>query len=88
MKPVIIIAITGIVILVAIVINANYDVTVNNQKIDEIIPVESLGKTVDNIFESIPFESFEETFDDITETIPIKIEPEPEVEPEPGEFEK
>ena len=41
MKPVIIIAIIGIAILVAIVINANYDVTVNNQKIDEIIPVES-----------------------------------------------
>jgi len=77
-KPVIIISITGIVILVAIIINTNNDVTVNNQKIDEIIPVESLGKTVDDIFESIPVESFEETFDDITEIIPIKIEPEPE----------
>ncbi len=70
--------IVGIVILVAVVINANYDITIANQKIDEIIPVDSIQNTIDDIYEEIPFESFEDSFDDISSSIPIKIEPKSE----------
>lgn len=67
--------IVGIVILVAIIINGNYDVSVESEKINKIIPVESIESSLDDIYEEIPFESFENTFDEISEAIPVKIEP-------------
>ncbi len=65
----------GVVILVAIVINTNYDVTVNNQKLDQIVPVESIKEVSDEIVDSIPVESIGETLYDVSNSIPVKIEP-------------
>lgn len=49
------------VIAVGIFLYANYDITIANQKIDDLIPPESVKKTID----------------EISENIPVKIEPRP-----------
>ena len=56
--------IIGIVILsVGVYAYANYDITIANQKVNDLIPVESIQKSV------------EKTANDIATTIPVKIEP-------------
>lgn len=49
------------VIVVGVFLYANYDITIANQKIDDIIPPDTVKKTLD----------------DISENIPVKIEPRP-----------
>ena len=49
------------VIAVGVFLYANYDITIANQKIDELIPPDTVKKTLD----------------DISENIPVKIEPRP-----------
>ena len=74
----IIIAILGIAVLFGVVIYGNYDIVLESEKLDDIIPIESIQNienTMDDIYEEIPFESFENTVDDIAESIPVKIEP-------------
>ena len=70
--------IVGIAILVAIVVNANYDIKVNNQDISEMIPVNQIENTLGKISDSIPVDQIKNTFEDITESIPVKLEAKPE----------
>jgi len=49
------------IIAIGIFLYTNYDITIANQKIDELIPPESIKKTID----------------EISENIPVKIEPRP-----------
>ncbi|MEX0862667.1 hypothetical protein [Nitrosopumilus sp.] len=73
------IVIAGIAVLVAVIVNANYDITYEGQKIEEVIPVESIKSTIGKISDSIPVESIENTMEGISEKIPVKIEPKSEI---------
>ena len=53
-KRLIIVIVIGVLVLVGIFLYANYDITIANQKIDDIIPVESIKKTINEISEKIP----------------------------------
>ena len=74
------IAATAIIVVIGggVFLYTNYDVTIADQKIDELIPVEAIEKTFNEMYDDIPLESLENTFDEISEAIPIKIEPKPE----------
>lgn len=41
-------------VLLGFFLNANYDITVGNQKINDLIPVESMKKTINEISDKIP----------------------------------
>ena len=60
-KRLVIIISVSIVIAVGIYVYGNYEVTIGNQKIDDIIPPESIEKT----------------FEEISKNIPVKIEERP-----------
>ncbi len=68
------IAIVVIVFLVVVIINANYNITLESEKIDNIVPVESIENTFEQISNSIPINKIENTLDDISDKIPVKIE--------------
>jgi hypothetical protein len=49
------------IIAIGVFLYTNYDITIGNQKLDDLIPPESIQKTID----------------EISENIPVKIEPRP-----------
>ena len=53
-KRIIIVSIVSVVILVRIFLYTNYDITIGDQKIDDIIPPGTIEKTLEEIAESIP----------------------------------
>ncbi len=53
-KRLVIIISVSIVIIVGIYIYGNYDITIGNQKIDDIIPPESVEKTLKTISDNMP----------------------------------
>jgi len=69
-----ILSILGIVIVSIVLINQNYDVSVNNQQLSEIIPLESIEKSIDDISKKITINEIKNTINEVSDSIPIKIE--------------
>ncbi|NDB32089.1 MAG: hypothetical protein EB160_01305, partial [Nitrososphaeria archaeon] len=63
------------IVVIAVVLFQNYNVTIGNQKIDATIPVKTLEDKFDEIYNTIPAEKIQEAFNDMQEKFPIKIEP-------------
>lgn len=77
-KAYVVALVAGISVLIGIYVFANYDVTVNNQKIQEYIPVETIEKTFNDMYNKVPVESIEDTLEEFSNSVPVKIEPKPE----------
>ena len=65
-KKLVIIISASIVITVGIYAYANYDITIANQKIDDIIPPESIEKTLEAISDNIPVKIEERPWEKIS----------------------
>ena len=80
-KSILVLTIVCVAGIASIVIGANDDITVNNQKIEEMIPTESIENTINDISNKIPVEEIENEINDISDSIPVKIEPKSENSP-------
>ncbi|MHA7647158.1 hypothetical protein [Nitrosopumilus sp. S4] len=70
-----VITLIGVITIIGVIlVNSNYDVKINNQKIEEYIPIEKIEKTFNEMYEKIPVESINNKFDEISNSIPITIE--------------
>ncbi len=69
---------TGIgitVVVIAIVLFQNYDVTIGNQRIDPTITIKTLEQKFDEVYDTIPAEDIQLALNEMQEKFPIKIEP-------------
>ena len=72
------ILVAGIAILIGAYVYGNYDITVDKQKVEQIIPVIKIESTFNDLYQNVPVESIEKTIEKISDDIPIKIEPKQE----------
>lgn len=70
----VIIAIIGFIIIGGIYAYANYDIKVDEQKFEQMLPLKMVEQKFDELYETIPTESIESTLQEFSDSIPIKIE--------------
>lgn len=73
-KSYVTIVIIGLVIIGGIYTYANYDIKVDEQKFDQMIPLKMVEQKFDELYETIPTESIQSTLQNFADSIPINIE--------------
>jgi len=69
---------SGITIILAVILFANYDVTVANQKIDPVASAKIAEQKFDELYKTIPIDTMKSSMQEFSKQIPIKIEPKSE----------
>lgn len=68
------IVIIGIAVIVGIYVYANYDIKVDEQKFEQMLPLKMVEQKFDELYETIPTESIQSTLQNFADSIPIKID--------------
>ena len=76
-KSYVAIAIIGVIIIGGIYAYGNYDITLDEQKLNRMLPLTMIEQKFDELYQTIPTESIESSIETLQDSIPIKMEEKP-----------